>query len=267
MSEYKGTSQLVTTQAKVEAIRVMLDQKKTQLVAALPGDLSADRLTRIALTCIQRDPGLLECTPASVYDAILQSAQLGLMPDHVQGMAYLIAFYDKHSKTKKAQLMPGYKGLLDLAYRSKRVAWIWPEVVRTGDEFEYQYGTQAFVRHVPKLGHEGRRVLQFAYCIAKVVNESLPVFTVMTKGDIADIRKRSRADQGGFSPWKTDEPAMWKKTAIRQVVKYLPQSTELATAVALDERADAGIYTELPTEPVVDVEVTKEEEGGSPETT
>lgn len=38
---------------------------------------------------------------------------------------------------------------------------------------------------------------------------------------------------------------MWKKTAIRQLCKYLPLSPEIQKAIALDEAADAGVAQHL----------------------
>ncbi|MEV8169625.1 recombinase RecT, partial [Microbacterium paraoxydans] len=57
-------------------------------------------------------------------------------------------------------------------------------------------------------------------------------FVVLSPGDVERVRQRSKAKSSG--PWRTDYDAMARKTAIRQLFKLLPKSTELAHAVAHD---------------------------------
>jgi phage RecT family recombinase len=72
----------------------------------------------------------------------MSAACLGLEVDGVTGQAYLIPFKGR------AQLVVGYKGYNTLAARSGIT--ITGAVVREGDEFDYQLGSAAFVRHKPK---------------------------------------------------------------------------------------------------------------------
>jgi recombination protein RecT len=55
----------------------------------------------------------------------------------------------------------------------------------------------------------------------------------MSVEDVEKIRKRSKAADNG--PWVTDWEAMAKKTAIKQLCKYLPLSIEVQRGLAADE--------------------------------
>jgi len=61
----------------------------------------------------------------------------------------------------------------------------------------------------------------------------------MSRSDVDKVRAQSKA--GNYGPWQTHYDEMAKKTVIRRLFKYLPVSIELATAVAMDEKADAGL--------------------------
>ncbi|MGH6691715.1 MAG: recombinase RecT, partial [Gammaproteobacteria bacterium] len=37
---------------------------------------------------------------------------------------------------------------------------------------------------------------------------------------------KAQGSDSDYSPWKTDEPAMWLKSAIRQLQKWVPTSAE-----------------------------------------
>ena len=107
----------------------------------LPKHLPVERLIRTIVVSAQRLPKLLECDRQSLFNAAMSAACLGLEVDGVTGQAYLIPFKGR------AQLVVGYKGYNTLAARSGIT--ITGAVVREGDEFVYQLGSAAYVRHKP----------------------------------------------------------------------------------------------------------------------
>lgn len=240
--EAKNT-QIVPVNQKAENIRILLEKAKPQITSALPRHLSADRMLRISMTSIRRTPKLLSCTPASLLGAIMQAAQLGLEPDGVLGMAYLVPFKDT------VQLIIGYKGLIDLARRSGQLSTIYARVVYHKDQFEYSYGLNEELKHIPS-GEDDPGEIVAAYAVARLKDGGVQ-FECMTRREIDAIRKRSRSADDG--PWVTDFPEMAKKTVLRRLCKMLPASVELARAVALDERADVGLPQQL--EDVVDAQI------------
>lgn len=245
MANGKST-EIVPVNQKAETIRAMLQQSKQQIALALPKHLSADRMLRISMTSIRRTPQLMTCTPQSLLGAVIQAAQLGLEPDGVLGMAYLVPFKDE------CQLIIGYKGLIDLARRSGQLSTIFARVVYSQDVFEYAYGLNDRLEHIPSNKSVDPGEITAAYAVAKL-KDGATQFEVMTRPEIDAIRKRSKAGESG--PWVTDFPEMAKKTVLRRLCKMLPASVELQRAVALDERADVGLSQNL--EDVVDADVVK----------
>ncbi|SRR5258706_3243311 len=222
---------IVPFQEKVTKVRVLLEKSKAQIARALPKHLDADRMSRIAMTSIQRAPALLDCTPSSLIGAIIQASQLGLECDGVLGHAYLIPYRDQ------CQLIVGYKGLLKLARNSGDIKTISARVVYAEDEFNYSYGLNERCEHVPSQ-KEDRGSVAFVYAVAKL-KDGGEQFEVLSIRDVERVRQRSRAGSSG--PWVTDFEEMAKKTVLRRLCKMLPSSADLVRAVALDERVDAGI--------------------------
>ena len=234
--------QLVTIAQKSANLRDMLTARKSELQAALPRHLTADKMLRLTFTACTKNPKLLECSPASVYGAVLQAAQLGLEPD-LLGQAYLVPYYNSKKKQLEVQLIPGYLGLLTLARRSGQIASIEARVVRAGDLFEYEFGLTPKLKHKPEPAAQGE--ITHVYAIARFMHGGEPSWEVMTEAEVERHRSRSKASESG--PWTTDWPAMALKTVLRKLCKLLPASVELQTAVQLDEAADAGLPQELPT--------------------
>ena len=234
-------AELVPAKQKIDTIRGFLEKSKPQIAMALPKHMNADRLARIAMTSILRNPRLLECSPQSLVGAVIQCSQLGLEPDDIRGEAYLVPFRNNKKGTVDVQLIAGFKGLMDLARRSGKITAIYAEVVHVKDTFSYRLGTEQFLHHIKSDDINPGEVIK-VYALARFPNNQCQ-FIVLSMADVDKSRQRSKAQESG--PWVTDFEAMAKKTALRQLCKYLPSSVELATAVALDERAEAGIPQDL----------------------
>ena len=196
-------------------------QMEKQMKMALPSHISPKKISRVILTEIQKNPRLLKCTRSSILTAVMEACQLGLVPNSVQGLAYLIPY------GTKCQLITGYKGLISLALQSGRLASIWGRIVREGDLFEYEEGTNPFIKHKPVLpsdiGETSAKV-KAAYAVAKLKGVDDTQFECLTLLDIERIRAKSAS--GSRGPWKDDYEQMAKKTAVRQLLKWLPLESE-----------------------------------------
>ena len=214
----------------VASVQSLLAANMQAIRSALPKHMTPERMARVAFSTVQRTPALLKCTPHSLVAAIVESSSLGLEIDG-RGLAYLVPYGDR------ATLIPGYKGLMDLAYRSGKVTSIYAETVHENDEFEYQLGTAPKLVHKPALNNRGPRIA--VYAVAQM-RDSDPAFVVLGTDEVEKVKKASKAANKPDSPWKQWEDEMWKKTAVRRLCKYLPLSPEMQRAVSLDEQADAG---------------------------
>jgi|3_EtaG_2_1085321.scaffolds.fasta_scaffold02708_5 recombination protein RecT len=219
---------------KAATIRDLLDKSKDQLKMAIPRHMSVDRLLRIAMTSIQTNYRLLECDPKSLLSCVMQAAQLGLEPDGVLGRAYLIPYKVKGRIT--AQLQIGYRGFIDLAYRSGQVKGFFAHNVHENDEFDFSYGLAPKLTHVPAQGNRGDLIASYAVVRIK---DADPDFEVMWRSDLEKIRQSSKASNDG--PWKTHFEEMCRKTPIRRLAKRVPLSSEFMRAANIDDYADAGI--------------------------
>lgn len=213
----------------------MIQKMVPQMERAVPSHLSADKMARICLTALRVTPKLQQCSPQSFLGAMMSAATLGLEVNTPLGHAYLVPY-----KTE-CTLIIGYRGMMELARRSGVVRSIRAVVVREGDTFEVVEGLHPSLEHRPSTD-PGRsdKAITHVYAVAALADGD-PVFIWMSKAEVDKRRKRSRAS--GSGPWVTDFEAMAKKTAIRALFPWLPQSTEvasLAAAVALDEAGERG---------------------------
>ena len=229
-------SEIVPLDQKVKTVASWLfsDGFKQQLRMALPrSGVTAERLARIVLTEIRRNPKLAGCKIESLLGAVMQCAQLGLEPGPM-GLAYLIPY------GQEAQFQIGYKGLLALIWRSDQIASVQSEVVREKDLFAYSNGIPPELRHVPATGDRGE--VTHAYAIIGTKSGGW-IFRVMTVDEIEEHRQRfSKAKSG---PWDTDWDEMACKTVLKRTGKRAPVSTEVQNAIALDDKAELGMPQEI----------------------
>ena len=218
------------------AVRGLLDKITPQIAAALPKHMTPERMARIAFSAMQRQPLLLECTPQSLALCVITASELGLEPNMI-GHAYLVPYRNNKTGKTDAQLILGYKGLIDLARRSGALSTISVACVHERDKFEYELGLEPRLKHRPYMdGDRGNVTL--VYAVARLKDGGYQ-FEVMSRAEIEQVRKKSKAGSSG--PWVEHWDEMAKKTVLRRLCKLLPSSIELVRAVAMDEETDAGV--------------------------
>lgn len=209
----------------------MIKVLEPEIRKALPAVITPERFTRMALSAINNNPKLAECSQMSFLAAVMNAAQLGLEPNTPLGQAYLIPFQNKGILECQFQL--GYKGLINLAYRNEQLQTIQAQCVYANDEFEYELGLNSKLFHKPALGERGEMVA--VYALFKLQNGGYG-FEVMSKQDVDNYaQKYSKAINSSFSPWKSAYTEMAMKTVIKRVLRYAPLKTDFLRAVATDE--------------------------------
>lgn len=215
---------------KVENFPAMLTAYKAEIARALPKHLDGDRMARIALTCFRQTPALGKCDPKSVFAAVIMAAQLGLEPG-IGGQAYLIPYGGE------CQFVPGWQGLVDLVSRAGRAS-VWTGAVYEGDEFDYALGDSPFIIHKPA-GDEDESKLTHVYAVGRIENAKWPVIEVWPIEKV--LRHRDRYNKVGKKHYSYKHLEMYaRKVALLQVLKYMPKSVELQTAIALEHAAEQG---------------------------
>ena len=243
-----------------KTLRDLINSMQGEIAKALPSVITPERFTRIVLSAVSSNPQLAACTPKSFLAAMMQSAQLGLEVNSPLGQSYLIAY--KNHGQDEVQFQLGYKGLIDLAYRSGEIASIQAQTVYENDEFHYAYGLEPKLEHIPSMGDRGEPIAYYAVFKTKDGGYG---FEVMSKADIAAHAQRySKAYSYSSSPWKTNFDEMAKKTVLKRVLKYAPLRTDFQRQLTADETIKTEINSDMldvaddTDVPTVDIEVDNE---------
>jgi len=254
-------NEMMKSNGKNQDVRsiIMSETMKAQFALAMPKCLTPDRLTRVALTALGKTPKLLNCSQQSLLSALLTCAELGLEPDGRR--AHLIPYGNE------CKLIIDYKGLVELAMRSGRVANIHADVVCQDDIFEYDKGEVK--THKIDFRKE-RGDVYAAYSIVRF-KDGTEKSEVLGLDEIVRIKERSKAGTRG--PWVTDFNEMAKKTAFRRLSKWIQLSPEYHDALDRDydvypdlSQGDVAIAipsshaaTSIPESPVIPIADGKEE--------
>ena len=221
----------------------MIKKMSPEIKKALPSFFTPERFTRMALSTLNNNVKLRDCSPVTVLAAMMNAAQLGLEPNTPLGQAYLIP-YRNHGKME-CQFQIGYKGLIDLAYRNENIQTVQAQCVYENDEFEYELGLEPKLIHKPALTDRGNLIL--VYALWKSQNGGYG-FEVMSKDDIdAHARRYSQSFNSSSSPWKSNYEEMAKKTVIKKCLKYAPlkSDSEAAKSLASDNTIKSSISVDM----------------------
>ena len=239
-----------------------IKQMESEIKKALPSVLTPERFTRIVLSALSTNPKLGECTPQSFLGAMMTAAQLGVEPNTPLGQAYLLPYWNGRNNCYECQFQLGYKGLLDLAYRSGDISVVQSQVVYENDEFSYSYGLEPELKHIPAKGDRGNPTHVYAVFRTKSDGYGYEV------ASIEDIRAHAQRYSKSFGngPWQTNFEEMAKKTVLKRVLKYAPLKSEFVRKLVQDETIktsiDADMYMVEPTyieEDIVSVDCGNEE--------
>lgn len=217
-----------------QALATYFERHRDQVLAALPAHLTPERMLRLATTSINGSPKLRQCAPESVIAAVVTASQLGLEIG-VGGQAFLVPY--KVDGQYRAQLIPGWQGLIDLVARAGK-ATAWTGAVYQGDAFDFELGSAPYLRHKP-LGARNPDALQFVYAIGQVKGAEHPIIECWPIEQV--WQHRDQFNRQGGDHYSFRHPEMYaRKVVLLQVIKYLPRSVQLIEALDLSA-ADDGI--------------------------
>jgi recombination protein RecT len=234
-------NQVVKAKSEKKSMQTYIQSMSGEIKKALPSVLTPERFTRMVLSALSTTPKLASCTPQSFLGAMMSAAQLGLEPNTALGQAYLIPY--KNKGVDEVQFQIGYKGLIDLAWRSGEIADIQARVVYENDTFECEYGLDAKLKHKPADGERGRAVK--VYAMFKTKNGGF-CFEVMNMDEVRrHAETYSKAYKVGYSPWQSNFDEMAKKTVLKKVLKYAPLKSDFVKAVVQDESIKTSIAEDM----------------------
>ena len=233
----------------------MMDMAEERIEKVFPESMKGQwsRFYKIAHDIVMHDPNLSECSASSKVIAVHHCAKLGLIPDPALGHIFIIPRWNSRSRRVEACPQIGYRGIIELALRSKEVSSVRAIAVYKNDFFEYEDGLDVILRHKPYwlCGHDepGKIIAGFAVATR---TDGVKIHKVIDKDDIQRARDKSASatsENGAkFSPWNTAEAPMVAKTAVNRLEPFLPQSPELQYAVGVEHAIEADKGIEIPPE-------------------
>jgi len=228
------------------AVREQVDRVVTWLESAgddygrvLPSHLDQQHWLRLATGVLRKDQRLAEVAvknPDSFKHALLECARLGHEPgtDHFALVTY----------GNEIVGIEQYQGEIDRMYRAGAVVAVVCEIVREHDTFTWTPGEapKHWADWFAPIETRGPMVGVYAYAMLRNGGHSKVV--VMGAEEVAKHRDVARTD----AIWKKWPEAMWKKTAIHELRKWVPVS---ASYRAEHLRALAEMEAVTPTAPTV----------------
>lgn len=255
----KQGGQMSAAKPEKKTMQAYIKAMEPAIKKALPSVITPERFTRMVLSALSSTPKLAECSPQSFLAAMMTAAQLGVEPNTALGQAYLLP-YRNHGQME-CQFQLGYKGLIDLAYRSGEVSVIQAHTVYENDVFEYELGMDPKLRHVPAKADRGEAVAYYAMFKTKDGGYG---FEVMSVDDVQRHAQRySKSYGSGSSPWRSNFDEMAKKTVLKRALKYAPLKSDFVRGVAQDETIKAELSDEMYAVPDETVFEAEGEEIGS----
>lgn len=230
-AQRNGGTEVVESQSIEQYIRSM----EAQFALAMPRGVEAAQLVRDAITAVRRNSKLAGCERSSVLGGLMTCAQLGLRVG-VLGHAWLLPFWNSQRQRFEAQLVIGYQGYKELAYRSGLITSLIARTVYEHDDFDVDYGLADSLVHKPTI--KGERGTPIAYYAIGKTSTGGHAFVVVGREEMEKHRDRhamARNKQGQVvGPWRDNFDEMAEKTTFLQLSRWLPRSTELASAIEAD---------------------------------
>jgi len=241
----------------------------SDFASVLPSHVKADTWVRLAQGALRKGKrdagGAFELEQAAANNpgvflaALLDAARLGLEPGTEQ-------YYLTPRKVKgRLEILGivGYQGHIELIYRAGAVASVIAEVVRQNDRYRYTRGVDDVpVHEYPPFQREAERgPLVGAYAYARMKDGAVSRVVELNADDILRIKASSQGADSEYSPWRNHEAAMWLKSAVRQLQKWVPTSAEYRREV-LRASAEANRVAEaheLPAPPAESQEMVEGE--------
>jgi len=223
----------------VGAIVEFLEARKGVIQAACMKNLDAGTLINLARAVVSRTPDLAKCTPISILQAVMFSAEYGLRLGSL-GHLYLVPFWNSDAKVHEATPIIGYRGLIELVTRDGRVKGVEARLVYREDTFQIQLGTDARIHHVPEWdGPRGDGDCLGAYCVV-TMDGGFQVFDYMTVKELDAIEAQSKSKK----VWPRYRGQMRVKTIIRRTLKAVPVGLTMAQAQEAEDMAVGAIDVE-----------------------
>lgn len=222
-------------QSANQMVEPYMDQIRT-LLPLQPGIPEGKVLARYKaglVMYLSQKPDLAEADPLTLSDCLIKAAMQGFILGHD---AYINVY------SRKAVLIPEYRGLIRAAMNTGKVSRVWADTVCKNDKWYHDHFKQPPASHEPAPTDRGPILFYYAALVEK--NGTVHIRTTSLK-KISEIRdavlsKIKDANDRKFSPWVKEEEPMGLKTAIKQLFKFTHLTPELSAIVDADDQREYG---------------------------
>ncbi len=261
------TTELVKQDPRIGAIKLQLEKGKALIAQVAPKHLTADRMVRLAMLAVSKQPKLAECSGMSILKSMMVASELGLEPGGALGHGYLVPYNTNQAKrgekpvwVTECQFIAGYRGLAKLARNSGEIEILEAHPVYPGDKFTVRRGTVTELVHEPDyMSGAGRTDKAVCYYALARYKTGAVQFEVMTAAQIETVMRATQS-KGAYGPWLDHFDEMARKTCIRRLAKSLPlESEKFARALEMSDARDEG-----DTDIEIPVDVVSEPEPANP---
>ena len=221
----------------------LVQQYKDQFAMVLPSHMKPEAFVRVGIGVLRRNPKLMQAAqndPGQFMSVMMDAARLGLEPGTEQ--YWLIPRKRKGKLVVEGQR--GYQGEIELIYRAGACVSVLCEVVREADGFVWNpgqldtewaglglpgprwIGPMDRPLHTINWDAEDRGPLKRIYAYALMKAGGVSKVVVLNRAQIAQAKAMNPFSDDADSPWRKWEEAMWLKTGIHRLQKWVPTSSE-----------------------------------------
>jgi recombination protein RecT len=178
--------------------------------AEVLGDRNTGAFISSVMIAVMNSDKLQECTPVSIFMSALRAATLRLSVDPGLGQAYLVPY------AKIATLIPGYKGLMDMAIRTGKYRYVNVGKVYEGEVVE-ENRISGF--HSLAGGKTSNKIVGWLASFEMMTGYGKTMY--MTVEEIHDHAQKYNLN-GYNNPkglWQKDPQSMERKTVLRTLLK------------------------------------------------
>lgn len=202
-----------------------------QIFRGIVGDEHAEGYIYSVIVAVSQSESLQKCTPQSIMRSAARAATLGLSCDPALGQAHLVPYKNE------ATLIPGWRGIRDMAYRTGQIAKINVGHLAEGQKWvEDQLTGDSRIEGTPT---SNKPIGYFAYMKTFSGREHS---LYMSVEEIEEHKKKyAQGYDRARSAWNTDWHKMAKKTVLSQMLKAWAPLDPTGTVVANLEYASEAI--------------------------
>lgn len=228
-----------------------------QKINEVVGGKDGQRFMTQILSAVTNNPALAECDPMTILNCAFLGEALKLSPSPQLGHYYMIPFENKKTGITKAQFIPGYKGLIQLAIRTGQYKKLNVLAIKEGEFIRYDpmneeievnlMDSELERENTPtvgyyamfELGNGFRKALYWTREKMEIHADKYSSAFSSAKAQLIKDGKMPQSEMWKYSSyWYKDFDGMAYKTMLRQLIsKWGIMSIEMLTAM----ESDSGI--------------------------